>query len=485
LSEETNETIEAPAVTEPTPDTEAVEAAPATPETPKAETAAPEAVVDAPAEALVEAAVETAAAAESKADGDASAEADPAAAEKAATEKAAAEKARQARIAPLYRAFRAKRSMNGRVEGLIKGGFEIRLGKVRAFCPHSQIDVVRVEEPESFVGKSFAFRITQLRRGGDDVVVSRRALVEDERREEAGAVRATLIEGAVMLGRISGLAKFGAFVDLGAGVTGLVHLTELSHGRVARAEQAVQAGEAVRVKILKLEDDNKRISLSIRQASEDPWASVENSFKEGESYPGKLLRIADFGAFIELSPGVEALAPASEFPPSRLGWADGLELGSEGRWQVLNVDSGRRRISVTLAPAEGAAAAIQVAAGASIRGKVQRIERYGVFIWLGPGKVGLMPNALSGTRPGTDLARQFPIAEEIEVDVLDVDDAGRIRLAAKGQGEKAAARRPQDRPGRGDRPRRKKERLPDGPPASDSSEGFGSQLADKLKDALG
>ena len=408
-------------------------------------------------------------------------EANEADAEKAA--KAAEDKARQARVAPLYRAFRAKRSIQGRIEAVIKGGFEIRVGKVRAFCPHSQIDTQRVEDAESFVGKTLPFRITQLRRGGDDVVVSRRQLIEDERREEAGAVRATLIEGAVMLGRVSGLAKFGAFVDLGAGVTGLVHITELSHGRVAKPEQAVQVGEAVRVKILKLEDDNKRVSLSIRQASEDPWSSAGDTFAAGSQYPGKVLRLADFGAFVELAPGVEALAPASEFPPARLGWAEALPVGSEHQWQVLNVDAKRRRISVTL-PFEGEALPETLEVGSHVKGKVQRIERYGVFVWLGPGKVGLMPNALTGTRPGTDLGREFPVANEIEVEIVAVDDNGRIRLGVRGAAE-AAAKRQADRRPRSDRPRRRKERLPEGPPASDSSEGFGSQLADKLKDALG
>ncbi|MEE8412449.1 MAG: hypothetical protein V3S47_08085, partial [Acidobacteriota bacterium] len=135
-----------------------------------------------------------------------------------AEEKAAELKARQALVAPLYRAFRGKRGINGRVEKTIKGGYEIRIGKARAFCPHSQIDVQRVDDPEAWVGTTHLFQITQLRRGGDDVVVSRRAVIEAERREEASAVRATLIDGAVMLGRVSGLAKFGAFVDLGAGV---------------------------------------------------------------------------------------------------------------------------------------------------------------------------------------------------------------------------------------------------------------------------
>ena len=405
-----------------------------------------------------------------------------------AEEKAAERKARQARVAPLYRAFRGKRGISGRVEKAIKVGYEIRIGQVRAFCPHSQIDVQRADDPESFVGTTHLFLITQLRRGGDDVVVSRRAVIEAERRDEASAVRATLIEGAVMLGRVSGLAKFGAFVDLGAGVTGLVHITELSHGHIHRVDQAVHAGEAVRVKILTLRDDNDRISLSIRQASEDPWTSAAGAYNEGGVYPGKVLRLAEFGAFVELSPGVEALAPASEFPPSAGGWKDGLTPGSDLSWRVLKVDVERRRISLTPGGDGQAAALPELTPGVEASGKVQRVENFGVFVWLGPGQVGLMPNALTGTPPGTDLASRFPVASEVDVVVAGIDDRGRIRLAKKG------AQRPkprnEDRGGttvRHERPRRRAprpQRVPQ-PAMSDSSEGFGSLLADKLKDALG
>lgn len=404
-------------------------------------------------------------------------------AEKKATEK----KARQARVAPLYRAFRGKHSINGRVEKTIKGGYEIRIGKARAFCPHSQIDVQRADDPESFVGTNQPFLITQLRRGGEDVVVSRRAVIEAERRGEAAAVRATLIDGAVMLGRVSGLAKFGAFVDLGAGVTGLVHLTEVSHGRINRVDQAVRVGEAVRVKILKLQDDSDRISLSIRQASEDPWATVTETYEVGGAYQGKVLRLAEFGAFVELSPGVEALAPASEFPPATGGWKDGLEPGFEQSWRVLKVDAEGRRISLTPGGDGDAVPQTELAPGVELKGKVQRIEPFGVFVWLGPGRVGLMPNVLTGTPPGTDLERRFPIATEVDVEVVGIDDRGRIRLTRKGAPRPKAGRNGGGGSVHQDRPRRRaprQERTPQ-KPISDSTEGFGSLLADKLKDALG
>jgi len=387
---------------------------------------------------------------------------------------------RQTRVASLYRALRSERPIEGQVGQVIKGGYEVRLGKVRGFCPHSQIDIHRVEDPAEHVGKHFLFRVTQVRRGGEDVVVSRRAVLEDQRREEASAVRATLLEGAIMRGHVASVAGFGAFVDLGAGVMGLVHVSELSHARISRVEDVVKQGDEVSVKILKLHDSGKKISLSIRQAENDPWAGVGATFHPGKIYPGTVRRLTQFGAFVEMGPGVEALAPASEFPPSAKGWKEGLAVGATSDWLVLSVDAPHRRISIT-PPVEGidlAASLEQLKEGALMKGKVQRIEDYGVFVWLAPGRVGLMPNALSGTPRGSDMKRHFPLGQEIEVEIRELEDDGRrIRLARKGV-EAQPERRPRtaprpDRAPRVDRPT----------PAADTP-GFGTSLADKLRAAL-
>ena len=388
-------------------------------------------------------------------------------------------KASRTRVASLYRALRSERPLEGHVDQVIKGGYEVRLGKVRGFCPHSQIDVHRVDDPNAFVGKQYLFRVTQVRRGGEDVAVSRRAVLEDERREEASSVRATLLEGHVMRGRVASVAGFGAFVDLGAGVMGLVHLSELSHSRVARVEDVVKEGDAVNVKILKLHDNAKKISLSIRQAETDPWADVDSKFRPGQVYPGVIRRLTQFGAFVELAPGVEALAPASEFPPTSKGWKEGLEVGQSGDWLVLSIDASHRRISIT-PPVEGfdLASLDQVKEGALIKGRVQRIEDYGVFVWLAPGRVGLMPNALSGTPRGSDMHRRFPLGQEIEVEIRELDEGGhRIRLARKG-----VEAQPERRPKRESRPRRAP--ADDRPAPSSDSAAFGTSLADKLRAAL-
>jgi small subunit ribosomal protein S1 len=398
-------------------------------------------------------------------------------------------RARQMRLASLYRSFRSGRPIEGLVEGVIKGGYEVRLGKIRGFCPHSQIALERVQKPEDHVGQKYLFRITQLRRGGDDIVVSRRAVLEDERQEEASAVRATLIEGAVMRGHVAGLAEFGAFIDLGAGVMGLVHVSELSHARITRVSDAVKVGDAVNVKILKLDETNKRVSLSIRQAQADPWAGVGERFEVGQVYPGTVMRLTEFGAFVELEPGVEALAPASEFPPAKQGWRDGLNTGQTRDWLVLSVDAAQHRISLTPPDKEiGPDGLPPLEVGAKLRGRVQRVEKFGVFMWLGPGRVGLMPNAWTGTQRGDDVASRFPIDDEVEVVVVEVGDGGRrIRLAKQGVAIEEQREQPKARRQRPDRQRGTAKSPAGADRAADARKdgAFGTILADKLRAALG
>ena len=405
---------------------------------------------------------------------------------------------RRPKDAAVARAFRLGLPVEGRVEQVIKGGYEVRVGRSRGFCPHSQIELHRVEDPEAHVGKSYAFRILQMRRGGEDLVLSRRALLEAEKAEEAKAVRATLLEGTVMLGRVAGMADFGAFVDLGAGVMGLVHLSELSHARVARVADAVQVGERVRVKILKLDDTTGRISLSIRQAEEDPWTRLAQAYPVGSVHRGKVLRVTPFGAFVEMARGVEALAPSREFPPVPGGFEAGVPPGSERDWLVLSVEPERKRMSIAPAAEPGSPEAAPVEVGGKLQGKVQKVERFGVFVWLGPGKVGLVPTAMTGVPRGTDLGRKFETGQDLEVEVAEVADDGRIRLSLPGvepapapPPRAAAPARPRQDRGRrerGSERERDRERgrggREDAPQPAAGSGSFGTSLGDLLRAAM-
>ncbi len=376
----------------------------------------------------------------------------------------------------MIRAYRSGKPVQGKIVEVIKGGYEVRVGGARGFCPKSQLALESGQAPESQVGQTLEFKITQLRRGGEDVVVSRRAITDADKIEEAKAVRATLIEGAVMQGRVAGAAEFGAFVDLGAGVMGLAHISELSHKRVAKVEEAVSVGDTVQVKILKLDEKRGRISLSVRRAVPNPWAGVSERFKVGQVYPGAVQRVTEFGAFVELAPGVEALAPASEFPPRAGGWKNELESGTTLDWHVLSVQGKRRRISITPPGDGGVSEPVEV--GATLNGKVQRIEAYGVFVWLGPGQVGLMPRVWSGADQRMD--QSFQIGDAVEVCVQEVlDDGHKIRLSKSGVDISAAV----PKKGRERRERREpREEAPRAAPEEQSP--FGTNLADKLRAAL-
>jgi ribosomal protein S1 len=403
----------------------------------------------------------------------------------------------------VIRAFRAGHPVEGLVEKVIKGGYEIKVGRCRGFCPHSQMDVHRVDNPEEHVGKTFTFKILQLRRGGEDVVLSRRALLEAEHEEEMKSVRATLIEGAVMTGRVARLTEFGAFVDLGAGVTGLVHLSELAHGRVVRAGDVVELGDRVPVKITKLDEASGKISLSIKQAITDPWESVPALYEVGKVYPGKVKRFADFGAFVELRRGIEALAPAREFPPTASGWRDGLEIDAPREWVVIAVDAARRRLTV-LPAFEGVGALFSAALepGTKLNGKVVKAEVFGVFVWLGPGRVGMVPRVWSGAGTGPGFEGKFVPGSDIAVEVVDVQEGGRrIRLSVQGVDREAAeaARaaatkprppRPEPRERAQARPPADRAKRPEPPPrqapsqGSEAGTGFGSHLGEALRAAL-
>jgi small subunit ribosomal protein S1 len=415
--------------------------------------------------------------------------ADPAAVASAAPKTGEPERPRPARNTGFFRAFRTGRPVAGKVSDVNKGGFEVKVGRARGFCPRSQIDLPPGRDPQEYVGHTLHFRITQIRRGGEDLVLSRRALLEEQRLEEAKAVRATLLEGAVMQGHVAGVADFGAFVDLGAGVMGLVHVSELSHARVARVADVVKAGDSVAVRVLKLDEERGRISLSMRQAQEDPWDGLAERFQVGRAYPGSVRRLTDFGAFVELAPGVEALAPASEFPPLAGSWRERVQPGERHDWIVLSVDAEQRRISLTPAVegfAPGELPPLQP--GATYGGKVQRVERFGVFVWLAPGRVGLIPAAWTGVPRGGDLERRFAVGSDVEVRLVEAaPEARRLRLALAGARIESEPRRPEavERPARRPAPR------PPAPPAravppmpAQAAGAFGNTLADKLKAAL-
>jgi small subunit ribosomal protein S1 len=323
--------------------------------------------------------------------------------------------------------------VEGRVAGVIKGGYEVTVGGLRAFCPFSQMDLRRVESEAEHVGRVLEFRIIRYGEDGRNIVLSRRQILEEQARESAEETRKKLAVDAVLTGTVVSLADFGAFVDLG-GVQGLVPMSELSHARVARAGDRVRIGETVTVKVLRIDEARGKLTLSLRALEDDPWTAAAARLRERQVVRGRAVRAMDFGVFVELLPGVDGLLHASEIPRHRqAALREAVAASAEIDVMIVTIDAGKRRVGLALAP-EGAAVgeemASAVAVGAVLTGTVDRVEPFGVFVRLGPGQTGLVPNAELGTARGTDHRRMYPAGSEMKVLVLAIDDGGRrIRLS--------------------------------------------------------
>jgi small subunit ribosomal protein S1 len=349
------------------------------------------------------------------------------------------------------------------VEGLVlavnKGGFEVAVGEARAFVPMSQMDLRFVDKPDQFIGERLKFRVTEVRER--KVVLSRRALLEEEQKALAAATRATLDVGKVVRGRVTAVREFGAFVDLG-GIEGLVPVAEMSHARVGRPSDVCKLGDEVEVEVLRIEPPQpsspdkakhkERITLSMRARQEDPWEAAASAIHDGDRLTGKIVRLQPFGAFVELRPGVDGLIHISALSERRIAHPrDAVTVGEEVTVQVEKIDTAEKRVGLRLVrdgevvgsgnatPVERPDVVEKVATaraapvqrpkvGEVVTGQVDRIEPYGVFLTF-PGGRGLIPASETGTERGTDLRRQYTLGQELKVAILEVDATGKIRLS--------------------------------------------------------
>ena len=255
-------------------------------------------------------------------------------------------------VAGLLAAHQANTAVEGKVTGVNKGGLVVGVMGVRAFCPFSQIDRHYVENPAEFVGKKLTFRISSADGRGKNVVLSRRAYLEEEMKEKAEALRQGLEVGAVIDGIVARLRPFGAFVDLG-GIDGLVHVSEISHTRVASPSDALKVGQKVKVQVVKIEnlgDKGERISLSVKQLEDDPWTAAVQGLEPGQQVKGKIVRLVEFGAFVQIAPGVDGLIHVSALASDRRVEhpKDVVSTGDEVEVWIVAVDKGSRRISLSL-----------------------------------------------------------------------------------------------------------------------------------------
>ena len=337
----------------------------------------------------------------------------------------------------LESAFEGGENVSGVISGKVKGGFTVDVDDIRAFLPGSLVDVRPVRDTSYLEGKPLEFKVIKLDPRRNNVVVSRRAVVEIENSAEREALLERLEEGAVMNGVVKNLTDYGAFVDLG-GIDGLLHITDMAWRRVRHPTEVVNVGDEIEVKVLKYDRERNRVSLGLKQLGEDPWVSIANRYPEGSRIAGRVTNIADFGAFVEIEEGVEGLVHVSEMDwtnrnvhPSRV-----VQIGDETQVMILDVDEERRRISLGIKqclsnPWEEFA--LTRAKGDRVTGRIKSITDFGMFIGLDGGIDGLVHvSDLSWNEDGETLLRNHRKGEEIETVVLAVDaERERISLGIK------------------------------------------------------
>ena len=348
----------------------------------------------------------------------------------------------------LKQAFANHTTVEGKITGTNKGGFDVLISGFRAFCPISQIDRIYCSDPQAFVGKTLPFRIIEYKEGGRRIVVSRRSLLEEDRKKQADETRARLQVGDEIDGVVVRLQPFGAFVDIG-GIDGLVHVSELRHARVSDPAEAVQVGQPLRVKVIGIEklgdQKNERISLSAKALAGDPWTGVGERLKVGDIAQGRVLRLMNYGAFIEVLPGVEGLLHVTELGQKVRHPREAVTEGDLIDVRVLELDPERKRLSLSrrLDPATDLpepALRPKLEVGMAVAGKVSNVKPYGVFVRIHEpvsGVDGLLPADETHLERGADLAAAFPPGIDVEAEVLRIDERGRIRLTQRSAEERA------------------------------------------------
>jgi small subunit ribosomal protein S1 len=337
----------------------------------------------------------------------------------------------------LEEALEKNETIVGRISGKVKGGFTVDIKDVRAFLPGSLVDVRPVRDPVYLEGKELEFKLIKLDRKRNNVVVSRRAVVESEHSEEREQLLEKLVEGAVLKGVVKNLTDYGAFVDLG-GIDGLLHITDMAWKRVRHPSEVVEVGQELDVRVLKYDKERNRVSLGLKQLGEDPWDNIARRYPANTRVFGKVSNVTDYGAFVEIEPGVEGLVHVSEMDwtnknvnPSKV-----VQVGDELQVMVLDVDEERRRISlgikqVTSNPWETFAAIHKK--GDKVSGQIKSITDFGIFIGLDGGIDGLIHlSDISWNSTGEDIARNYKKGDTLEAVVLAVDpERERISLGVK------------------------------------------------------
>jgi small subunit ribosomal protein S1 len=327
--------------------------------------------------------------------------------------------------------------VSGMVNGKVKGGLTAMINGIRAFLPGSLVDIRPVKDTAPFENKEMEFKVIKLDRKRNNVVVSRRAVLEETQGADRESLLASLHEGAVVNGIVKNITDYGAFVDLG-GIDGLLHITDLAWRRVKHPSEVINVGDEVTAKVLKFDQEKNRVSLGLKQLSEDPWVGLSRRYPQGTRLFGKVTNLTDYGAFIEIEQGIEGLVHVSEMDwtnknvyPSKM-----VQLGDEVEVMILEIDEDRRRISLGMKqckPNPWEDFSMNHEKGDKVKGQIKSITDFGVFIGL-PGNIdGLVHlSDLSWSLPGEEAVRNYRKGDEIEAQVLSIDvERERISLGIK------------------------------------------------------
>jgi len=348
------------------------------------------------------------------------------------------EKARRARSwAKLEEAFEGEEIISGRITGKVKGGFTVEIDEIRAFLPGSLVDVRPVRDTGYLEGKELDFKVIKLDQRRNNVVVSRRAVVESEYSAEREALLEKLQEGIEVMGIVKNLTDYGAFLDLG-GIDGLLHITDMAWKRVKHPSEVVEIGQEVKVKVLKFDRERNRVSLGLKQLGDDPWSDITRRYPESSRLFGRVTNIADYGCFVEIEEGVEGLVHVSEMDWTNRNVNPGkvVAVGDEVEVMIIDIDEERRRISLGIKQCKpnpwDEFAAVQ-RKGDRVIGKIKSITDFGIFIGLDGDIDGLIHlSDLSWNDNGEELVRNYKKGDELEAIVLSVDpERERISLGVK------------------------------------------------------
>lgn len=337
----------------------------------------------------------------------------------------------------LEKAYENQDIVKGIISGKVKGGFTVDVENIRAFLPGSLVDVRPVRETSHLEGKELDFKVIKLDAKRNNVVVSRRSILEEESSAERDALLENLAEGMEVKGIVKNLTDYGAFIDLG-GVDGLLHITDMAWKRIKHPSEIVDVGDEITVKVLKFDRERSRVSLGMKQLSEDPWLALTKRYPEGEKLKAKITNLTDYGCFAELEDGVEGLVHVSEMDwtnknvhPSKI-----VSVGDEVDVVILDIDEERRRISLGIKqckPNPWEEFGTKFNKGDKISGKIKSITDFGIFIGLDGGIDGLVHlSDISWDAPGEEAVRAYNKGDEIETVILSVDpERERISLGVK------------------------------------------------------